>query len=226
MKKNNVILFGGLLFLVLFSLYGSQDVLAAGTTPNTEVNGDRVQTKLTARNQENYRFQQKTQVRINSSVNANVDITCDSGNIGNKEFELEVNGTKEFNMVMTCTEEEAELGLLLGKTVQNKSRFTYTYRTGFCIKVQTSEQVQAKLKLKAEEQYQTGTWAYFNETTEEWVPVATSLQNGYLVAETNHFSTWTVINLESDYTLLIVVVVIVVGIVAAVGIIFWTIKKR
>ena len=43
-----------------------------------------------------------------------------------------------------------------------------------------------------------GTWAYYDETSEEWVSVPTSIEDGYLVAETDHFSYWTVLIPESD----------------------------
>lgn len=37
------------------------------------------------------------------------------------------------------------------------------------------------------------TWMYWNRTRLEWVPVESHIdQNGYLVCNTNHFSTWTV----------------------------------
>ena len=37
------------------------------------------------------------------------------------------------------------------------------------------------------------TWMYWNRTRLEWVPVESYMdQNGYLVCNTNHFSTWTV----------------------------------
>ena len=50
---------------------------------------------------------------------------------------------------------------------------------------------------------------YYDDATEEWVSVPTTLQNGFLVAETTHFSTWTL--LVPDYGL-------VIGISVGVGI--------
>jgi len=47
-----------------------------------------------------------------------------------------------------------------------------------------------------------GEWAYYNEATEEWVSVPTTVEDGYLTAEVTHFSTWTI--LMPDYTLAIV----------------------
>jgi hypothetical protein len=41
------------------------------------------------------------------------------------------------------------------------------------------------------------TWMYWNRTSLEWVPVPSYMdQNGYLVCNTDHFSTWTVAEIE------------------------------
>ncbi len=42
------------------------------------------------------------------------------------------------------------------------------------------------------------TWMYWNSTQAQWVPVESYMdQNGYLVCNTTHFSTWTVAEVES-----------------------------
>jgi hypothetical protein len=42
------------------------------------------------------------------------------------------------------------------------------------------------------------TWMYWNQTQAQWVPVESYMnQNGYLVCNTTHFSTWTVAEVES-----------------------------
>jgi hypothetical protein len=39
---------------------------------------------------------------------------------------------------------------------------------------------------------------YWNTTQAQWVPVESNMdQNGYLVCNTDHFSTWTVVEAES-----------------------------
>ena len=46
------------------------------------------------------------------------------------------------------------------------------------------------------------TWAYWNRTRSEWVPVESYMdQNGYLVCNTDHFSTWTVVELAETGTI-------------------------
>jgi hypothetical protein len=78
------------------------------------------------------------------------------------------------------------------------------------------------------------TWMYWNRTRAEWEPVSSYMdQNGYLVCNTDHFSTWTVaeiqdtteatqngMNLTYVYAIFAVVVVVVLGVGIAV------VKKR
>lgn len=41
-------------------------------------------------------------------------------------------------------------------------------------------------------------WFYWDRTEQDWVAVVSFLdQNGYLICETDHFSTWTTAKLES-----------------------------
>ncbi len=42
-------------------------------------------------------------------------------------------------------------------------------------------------------------WGYYNKSTEQWETVSSNIdENGYLVAETSHFSSWTIIDTSSD----------------------------
>jgi hypothetical protein len=77
------------------------------------------------------------------------------------------------------------------------------------------------------------TWMYWNRTSAEWQTVPSFMdQNGYLVCNTNHFSTWTVaevdpaeaiqtgVNLAFFYALVIAVVAVGLGVGVAL------VKKR
>ena len=45
------------------------------------------------------------------------------------------------------------------------------------------------------------TWMYWNQTQAQWTPVESYMnQDGYLVCNTDHFSTWTVAEVESPDT--------------------------
>ena len=60
-----------------------------------------------------------------------------------------------------------------------------------------------------------------------WVSVPTTVEDGYLVAETDHFSYWTVLIPESgDNSMLIYIGLIgVVGIIAVISVIFLQRRK-
>ena len=212
--------------MILFSLLNVNSVAAQGTIPQ-EINQDTYQARLNASTQYNFRFRDRTQLRIMANVNMDVNIDCEPLKIGVKDFAIEVSTDQDLQMNMTCTEEQAELGLLNGNTYQIRNRNRYQYNEGFCIRIQTNatNQIQAKLMIQATNQNQVGTWAYYDEATEEWVSVPTTVQNGYLVANVDHFSYWTI--LLPDYT---VAIIIGVGVgagalVAVLAIYYWK-KKR
>jgi hypothetical protein len=42
-------------------------------------------------------------------------------------------------------------------------------------------------------------WMYWNQTQNQWTPVESHIdQNGYLVCNTDHFSTWTVAEIDPE----------------------------
>jgi len=74
------------------------------------------------------------------------------------------------------------------------------------------------------------TWMYWNKTQVQWVPVESYMdQNGYLICNTTHFSTWTVAEIDSPiqvpeniHTYTVVTLVVIVTVAAA----LWKRKKR
>lgn len=71
------------------------------------------------------------------------------------------------------------------------------------------------------------TWMYWNQTQEQWIPVESHIdQNGYLVCNTNHFSTWTVAEMESPEDVPENITVFTVVALAAIATIAVTSLKR
>ena len=229
MKKLSKILLGTFFLMILFSTITSFNVVAVGNPDNTvAVNMDTHQAQIQAGNMTMFQFRQRTQLRLNASVNLDVTFDCDALRIGDKDFAIEIEGTGDLKMNMTCTEEQAELGLLNGNTnqIRNRNRNQYQYQEGFVISIECNGTfTRAKLSLKATNENRIGEWAYYDEATEEWVSVPTTVEDGYLTAEVTHFSTWTI--LMPDYTLAIVGFSIGGGVVALIIIasVFY-IKKR
>ncbi|NVM36777.1 MAG: hypothetical protein HWN81_14370 [Candidatus Lokiarchaeota archaeon] len=203
MKKINKILIGIFTFAILFTLFNVNTVLAA-LDPPIPVNQSGIYPyRIEAHNKTSYQFQNKTQLTIQANVTIEGYIDCDALSIGGKEFETEIVADGDLQMNMTCTREEAQLGLQLGNTyrVRNRNQ-NLSYQEGFCIQIQTNksdqEQIQAKLKIKSNKGNQGGTWVYWDPTDQEWVPVQTTEVEGNLVCETNHFSYWTILIPETD----------------------------
>jgi len=226
MKKINKILIGSFALAILFTILSTNTVLAAETP--IEINDDTYQTRIEANNCVELRFRNRTRITFDSTVNIDVDINCDSFKIGVKSFEIEVDCNQDLQMTMTCTQEQAELGLLMGNRYTVRNRHRYSYQEGFCVSLQfnNSGEVQGKLKIEANNQNRAGTWAYYKEATEEWVSVPTTVEDGYLVAETDHFSYWTVLIPESGNNMLMYIGLIsIVGIIAVISVIFLQRRK-
>ncbi len=193
------------------------------------VAGNTVRDRVQAGVRTTFEFQHQTRITINSSNNINININCDVNSIGTKEFEIDIqvgDKDKELSMTMTCTGEQEELGLINGSTVQVRNRVQHRYQEGFVAQIECEGEFKAQLKIKANENNQGGTWAYYDNVTGEWVPVQTMEQEGYLVAETNHFSTWTVlIPTVNSQNIIIGSLVAAVAIVATIVIVI-VIRRR
>ena len=141
MKKVNKILMGTIAILVLFTVFGTNTVMAVEDS-SIEISSDTVQTRVQANYRVLFTFRQRTRLVFDTTVNIDVNIDCDALSIGLKNFEIEIDCSQDLAMNMTCTEEQAELGLLLGNryTIRNRNRFLY--QEGFCTSIQCNNSLQ------------------------------------------------------------------------------------
>jgi len=204
MKKFSKLLIGIFTFAILFTLFNVNTALATPGTPIPVSGQGLYQYQVQANHSLTWQFQLQTRITVQANISVQGYINCsEAPRIGDKHFELEIEAENDLEMNMTCTEEQKELGLLLGSRyqVRNRNR-NLLYQEGFCIRIETnksgSEQIKAQLKIQANNRNREGSWAYYDETEGEWVAVDTAEQNGYLVCETNHFSTWTILIPETD----------------------------
>ncbi len=205
----------------------SSDGTTQGSATKTKnVAGNTVRERVQAGLRTTYQFQERTRITINSSNNMNVNINCDAQAIGDKDFEVNVqsNNDKDMTMTMTCTEEQKELGLMNGSTVQVRNRERHRYQEGFVAQIECQGNFSAQLKMKANDENKGATWAYYDESSGEWVPVQTQEQDGYMVANTDHFSTWTLLVPEINYTAIIIGSVLAAVVAIALIVVF--IKRR
>ena len=227
MKKSSKILLGTFFLMILFSTITSFNVVAIDDPEDpVDVPGDSIQTQVEANTAVTYRFRNRTRLRISTDVNLDLNLDCDALRIGVKDFAVEIEGTGDLQMTMTCNEEQSELGLQLGNTYQMRNQNRYQYQEGFVVDIECDGTfTRARLRIRATNENHLGQWAYYDETTEEWVSVPTTVEDGYLTAEVSHFSTWTI--LLPDYTMVIVGFSIGGGVAALIVIasVFY-IKKR
>jgi len=225
MRKFSKIALGSFVFLMLFSIFNISSVLAVESNEIMVNEENLYQYRIEANNQVMFRFMQQTRLTFISNVDLEVNIECDASEIGVKYFEIEVNGSGPLLMNMTCTEEQVQLGLMKGFTYRIRNRNRYLYEEGFCAQIKCNGTCDAKLKIQANHRNQNGQWAHYNENSEEWELVPTTIEDGYLVAETSDFSYWTVLIPQPDNTILIVVSIGgILGIIAIISVL--NLKKR
>ena len=71
------------------------------------------------------------------------------------------------------------------------------------------------------------TWMYWNQTQSQWTPVESQMdQNGYLVCNTDHFSTWTVAEYDPELVPENIHIISVVGLVALVSVASIYMKRK
>ncbi|MFW9969779.1 MAG: hypothetical protein ACFFDF_06230 [Candidatus Odinarchaeota archaeon] len=254
MKNLNRIILGVFILITVTSLVSVVNANAVGDSNQViNVNGDSIQTQLQSNIQTTFQFREMTRLTICTNVNLELGINCEAQRIAEKDFILELEGDNNLQMIMTCTKEEAQLGLMDGNIVRARSQNTYRYQEGFCIALECvcgcqcqsecqyenecqcicncGDQVcftQARLRIRITSQNRLGNWAYYDENSEKWVIVHTTIDEGYLTATTDHFSTWTIlIPTNQNYTVLIIgssSIIAFIGIIIGISVLSY--KKR
>ena len=196
LKKTAILAF----MTVLLVSMGLSSV-AASTLPGPNpipVDADKKMDTVAGNATNQYTFRNRFQMQIRVNQSTVVDIDCEDDGLADREFEMDLNTTCPVRAEMTIRTENSEIGLTNGNSVQNRNQNQYRYREQFMINVSLNAScgVQARLAINSEDS--NATWAYYDEDTEEFVPVGSSYQDGMVVAYTNHFSTWTLLTYEED----------------------------
>jgi len=185
------------------------NVQASGTTSGSTLdNGNMKQynkTNITpkgeteqvqAREQTRFQYRNMTIV-MNCTRNCTVSFTVDE-EVTPKDFSLSVDPNQAMTLAMNLSKSP-----LNGAMVNERCLNFY-----LGIEPNATLQLQAQIRLyinqtelnhsmNREVNASRLTWMYWNQTQARWEAVESSMdQNGYLVCNTNHFSTWTVAELE------------------------------
>ncbi len=152
MKKNlSKVLLSAFTLLIVFSLMSSSNVTAVETPDQTiDVQGDTIQTQLQINVRTMFCFRERTRLTICANIGLELDINCEALIIGEKDVIIEVEGDSDLKMTMTCTREEAQLGLMNGSLNRARNRNSYRYLEGFCIVMECTPNYNSECKCKCD----------------------------------------------------------------------------
>lgn len=178
--------------MVMFGVIATFSATFTVAQGDVEINSNMLATQLQAGEEATYRFRERTRIRINSSAPVDVNVDCDAMNVGEYMFAIQLqNALQNIELSMTCRQDGQSLGAA-GAQVQAKNQFQV--RNGFAMQIQTNYTVQARIGLEMTRgEAIRASWAYYEDTTDEWVPVQSSYRDGMLVADVDHFSIWTIV---------------------------------
>jgi hypothetical protein len=211
--------------MVLLGTIATLSISMVSAQGGTEIQtGDQWQGQQDGNGEQFYRFQQRTRVRINSSQNVHLNMSVEAMNIGDRTFSLDIDAEEEFEMNMWLVRDQDRLGVQNGSTIRNQNRHQVRNNFAAQIQVNLSSTFQARIGMEMTRgDALRASWAYFDDGTDEWVEVESSYEDGMLVAETDHFSVWTIVESPS---LLGLWIGIGVGVVAIGAIAVILIRKK
>ena len=136
---------------------------------------------------------------MNTTQNCEMNVTIDP-QVTNRLIAINVDPNQTMTLAMNCTAQPPS-----GEVVMER---TLNFHMG--LEPNAELQLQAQLRLlinQTELSTELGrevnasqlTWMYWNQTQEQWTPVESYMdQNGYLVCNTDHFSTWTIAEVNPE----------------------------
>ncbi|MFX1389096.1 MAG: hypothetical protein ACFE9Z_03420 [Promethearchaeota archaeon] len=137
MKKLNKVVLSAFMLIMVFSLISTVDVEALGQPDQIiDVSGDSIQTQLESNVMTLFQFRERTQLTFSSNVEIDLNLNCETNRIMDKDFIIEIESGNNLQMIMTCTREEQQLGLMEGYTYRVRNRNTFRYQEGFCVTIE------------------------------------------------------------------------------------------
>jgi hypothetical protein len=154
--------------------------------------------QVQAREQTLFRYRNMTML-MNCSQNCEVTFTADE-EVTPKIFGLTVEPNQTMSIVMNLSKSP-----LQGAMVNERNlNFYLGIEPNATVQLQAQirlyiNQTELSQNLNREVNASRLTWMYWNQTRAQWEAVESYMdQNGYLVCNTNHFSTWTVAEIEQE----------------------------
>jgi hypothetical protein len=174
-------------------------------------------------------FYQNVTLMVNCTRNCEMNVTIDP-QVRNRIVSVTVDPNQTMTLTMNVSASPPQ-----GETLTER---TLNFYMG--LEPNATLQLQAQLRLlinQTELNEELGrevnasalTWMYWNTTQAQWTPVESYMdQNGYLVCNTDHFSTWTVAEADSQAVPENIHTYTVIGLVASVTVVtaVWKRKKN
>jgi hypothetical protein len=174
-------------------------------------------------------FYRNFTLMMNCTQNCSLNMTLDP-QVRNRLFGLTVEPNQTMTLAMNVSATPPQ-----GEAVMER---TFNFYVG--LELNATLQLQGQLRLhinQTELSEELGreinasrlTWMYWNQTQSQWTPVESYInQNGYLVCNTTHFSTWTIAEIDPEQIPENIHIYTVVGLVAIISVasIYYKRKKK
>ncbi len=175
----------------------------------------------------NVYFYRNFTLMMNCTQNCELNMTLDP-QVRNQLFSITVEPNQTMTLTMNVTSSPPN-----GESVMERTlNFYIGLEPNAELKLQSQlrlhiNQTELSAELGREVNASQLTWMYYNETQTQWTPVESHMdQNGYLVCNTDHFSTWTVAEYDPELVPEGIHVYTVIGLVAIISIASMYMKRK
>jgi hypothetical protein len=172
-------------------------------------------------------FYQNFTLMMNCSENCVLNMTLDP-QVRNKIVSISVEPNQTMTLTMNVTASPPNGEAVMEQTLN----FYMGLETNATLQLQSQlrlyiNQTELSQELGREVNASKLTWMYWNQTQSQWIPVESHMnQNGYLVCNTDHFSTWTIAEYDPDQIPENLHAFTIVGLVAVVSIASIYLKRK
>ena len=172
-------------------------------------------------------FYRNVTLMINSTRNCEMNVTIDP-QVQNRivSVNVEPNQTMMLTMNVSASSSQGEA------VMENNLNFYMGIEPNDNLQLQSQlklhiNQTELNEELGREVNASRLTWMYWNQTQSQWTPVESQMdQNGYIVCNTDHFSTWTVAEYDPELVPENIHIITVVGLVAIVSVASIYMKRK
>jgi hypothetical protein len=191
------------IFLIgIISYIGGVSAAGGQQGQPTDVSGQKQGGAINAGEAKSYKFQNGFQFQLQVNASMNFDVECDEA-VGAKGFNLQLNTSNAANDTALKVQIQANnsaMGLTNGSQIQARNQNRYRYQNMMMMNLTYNGTGPIQAKLEANCSTKDDTWAFYNETSNQWEIVPSEYKDGVLTADTDHFSLWTILTPEASTT--------------------------